>query len=220
MTAGKAIGFGFVPAESRHHFVVTLPRLEDGTVEVVEHFAYDAGSIEQGSPDPAQREPRKKVEIGMSKWQRVAEEVRVEFNRRLRQREFKAGSWKAGDNLLAAHFGKELVLLLWALEDADPSLSQAIYQNWEGLAPEERWWLYTTVNAATGHWQHGRNIGWRKAIRIAFSENPVAGRAARSYEDEREAAALLPTSPQARPKRKGRKKAEQASYPDLFEEEQ
>lgn len=215
MTAGPALGFGFVPADSRHHFVVHLPRLHDGLVEVVEHFAYDAGEIERVAPDPAHREPRKKVEIAMSKWQRVADDVRVEFNRRLRQEELKPGSWKAGDNLLAAHFGKELVLLLWALEDADPSLSQAIYQNWEGLAPEERWWLYTTVNAATGHWRHGRNIGWRKAIRIAFSENPVAGRAARSYDDER-AAALPPTSSQAR--RGARKKSQPSPHPDLFEE--
>jgi len=215
VTAGKAIGFGLVPAESQHHFVVTLPRLEDGLVEVEEHFTLAAVDNVPTQRERAQRAPRKKVEIGLAKWQRVAEAVRVEFNRRLRQRDLKPGSWKAGDNLLAAHFGKELVLLLWALEDADPSLAQAIYQNWEGLAPEERWWLYTTVNAATGDWRHGRDRGWRKAIRIAFSENPVAGRAARSDEDAR-AAAALPTSP--RPRSGGRKKTQPLPQPDLFEQ--
>src|SRR5260370_28220126 len=44
--------------------------------------------------------------------------------------------------------------------------------NWMGLAPEERWWLYTTVNATSGHPEHGRDRGWRKAIKIALAENP------------------------------------------------
>jgi hypothetical protein len=45
--------------------------------------------------------------------------------------------------------------------------------NWTGLAPEERWWLYTTVNATSGHQDHGKDRGWRKAIKIAFAENPT-----------------------------------------------
>ena len=47
-------------------------------------------------------------------------------------------------------------------------------KNWQGLAPEERWWLYTMANAATGHALAGRNKGWRKAIRFALTENPIA----------------------------------------------
>ena len=45
--------------------------------------------------------------------------------------------------------------------------------NWLGLAPEERWWLYTMTNAATGHAIKDRNRGWRKAVRFALTENPV-----------------------------------------------
>ena len=45
--------------------------------------------------------------------------------------------------------------------------------NWLGLVPEERWWLYTMTNAATGHAVNGRNKGWRKAVRFALTENPV-----------------------------------------------
>ena len=54
--------------------------------------------------------------------------------------------------------------------------SREIYplRNWEALAPEERWWLYTMTNAATGHAINGRNRGWRKAVRYALTENPVS----------------------------------------------
>ena len=59
------------------------------------------------------------------------------------------------------------------MEDADPALAQTAINNWLGLAPEERWWLYTMTNAATGHGLKGRNKGWRKAVRFALTENPV-----------------------------------------------
>src|SRR5690606_4423509 len=41
-------------------------------------------------------------------------------------------------------------------------------------APEERWWLFTMTNAATGHAITGRGKGWRRAVRFALTENPVA----------------------------------------------
>jgi hypothetical protein len=59
------------------------------------------------------------------------------------------------------------------VEDADPTLLPNMVANWVGLAPEERWWLYTTINATAGHPEHGRDRGWRKAIKVAFAENPA-----------------------------------------------
>ena len=44
-------------------------------------------------------------------------------------------------------------------------------KNWLGLSPEERWWLFTMTNAATGGLKDKR--GWRKAVRYALTENPV-----------------------------------------------
>jgi hypothetical protein len=41
------------------------------------------------------------------------------------------------------------------------------------LKPEERWWLFTITNAATGHAVNGRGKGWRRALRYALTENPV-----------------------------------------------
>src|SRR6266852_6856445 len=86
----------------------------------------------------------------------------------------KTGRWKAGQTPLSRLFGKELVLLAWAIEDADPSLISVAVKNWLGLAPEEHWWLFTITNAATGHAITGRNKGWRKAVRYALTENPVS----------------------------------------------
>jgi len=65
------------------------------------------------------------------------------------------------------------VLLAWAIEDADPGRVQTAVANWMGLTPEERWWLYTMTNAATGQALSGRNRGWRVAVRYALCENPV-----------------------------------------------
>ena len=84
-----------------------------------------------------------------------------------------SGAWKTGGNSLARLLGKELTLLAWAIEDADPVLIPTALKNWLGLMPEERWWLFTMTNAATGHAVHGRGKGWRKAVRFALTENPV-----------------------------------------------
>ncbi|PSQ99340.1 MAG: hypothetical protein BRD48_04380 [Bacteroidetes bacterium QS_9_68_14] len=53
--------------------------------------------------------------------------------------------------------------------------NSCIRSNWWGLSSEERWWLFTMTNAATGHAQHGRDRGWRVAVRYALTENPLAG---------------------------------------------
>lgn len=185
MAASKdAFGFGFVPAESEHHFVVSIPRNDANDVEITEWFSYgEQERLAAAIVDEAARAPRLKLRISHYKWSLIADDVRVEFNRRLRTAGLKSASWKSGDNFLAAHFGKELVLLLWAIEDADPGLVRVALANWEGLVPEERWWLYTTINATSGHPEHGRGKGWRKAIGIAFTENPVGDRPFRQYED-------------------------------------
>ena len=182
--AGSAsIGFGFRPAESEHHFLVTVPAGNREDVAVAEHLRFDA---EAGHAPPSlgygPADAKLRVVLPRVKWNAIADEVRVEFNRRLKKEGLPAGRWKTGGNPLARLLGKELTLLAWAVEDADPALVPAAVRNWLGLAPEERWWLFTMTAAATGHAVHGRGQGWRKAVRYALSENPVgaagAGRTA------------------------------------------
>jgi hypothetical protein len=168
--------FGFDPAESVHHFWVNIPRGATGEIRISEHFSWDPESGSSEVSLGSQRDGQVRVLLARPKWDAIADEVRAEFNRRLRQVGRKPGSWKAGVNLVRRELGKELVLLAWAIEDADPTLIPTALANWRGLVPEERWWLYTQTAAATGHGLHDRNKGWRRALRYALTENPVLGR--------------------------------------------
>lgn len=168
-------GFGFDPSESGHHFRVTIPVKKDERVYISEHFSADDTrerlelNIALGAEDDKLR-----VILPRLKWDDIAEATQIEFNQRLRQMNLKLGKWKVGATPISRLFGKELVLLAWAIEDADPALIPVAVRNWLGLVPEERWWLFTMTNAATGHAIAGRNKGWRKAVRFALTENPVS----------------------------------------------
>ena len=169
------LGFGFQPAASEHHFVVTVPGRRREEVLIAEHLSFAAdGGYAPASLGMGLQDGKLRVALARLKWDAIADAARVEFNRRLRKHGLPAGRWKRGDVPVARLLGKELILLAWAVEDADPALIPAAIRNWQGLMPEERWWLYTMTAAATGHALHGRGRGWRKAVRYALTENPVS----------------------------------------------
>ena len=172
--SSSALGFGFQPQDSEHHFVVTIPGGVRRDVLIAEHLRFGENSPPP-MPGAGPQDARYRAMLARRKWNAIADDVRVEFNRRLKPRGLPAGRWKRGDNPVMRLLGKELTLLAWAIEDADPALVPVAVKNWLGLAPEERWWLFTMTNAATGHALHGRNKGWRKAVRFALTENPVSG---------------------------------------------
>ena len=169
--------FGFDPAESRHHFVVEIPRGGDASIKISEHLSWDEESGSSAVTTGAAQDGQIRVLLARSKWDAIADEVRSQFNQRLKKMGKKSGNWRAGPNLVRRELGKELVLLAWAIEEADPALIQTALSNWNGLVPEERWWLYTQTAAATGHGINDRGRGWRKAVRYALTENPVHGSA-------------------------------------------
>jgi hypothetical protein len=172
-----ARSFGFKPEDSRHHFQVTIPKGASEPIEISEHLTWSdrsgSSKLSLGEDDDGQI----RVVLARPKWDAIADEVRAEFNRRLKKIGSTAGSWKVGANVLRRELGKELVLLAWAIEEADPGLIPNAVANWQGLVPEERWWLYTQTAAATGHGLRDRGKGWRKAVRFALTENPVGLRA-------------------------------------------
>ncbi|HUY35177.1 MAG TPA: DUF3780 domain-containing protein [Pirellulales bacterium] len=172
-----ARSFGFNPLDSRHHFVVTIPKAATQEVEISEHLTWSerfgSSQVTLGEADDGEI----RVVLARPKWNAIADAARAEFNRRLKKIGAAVGSWKEGKNLLRRELGKELVLLAWAIEDADPGLVPNAIANWQGLVPEERWWLCTQTAAATGHGLRDRNKGWRKAVRFALTENPVGMRA-------------------------------------------
>lgn len=169
--------FGFNPEDSRHHFQLEIHKGANQPIDISEHLMW---SDEFGSTNVTLGEGEDgqiRVSLARPKWDAIADEVRAEFNRRLKRIGGTSGSWKVGKNVLRREFGKELVLLAWAIEDADPGLIPTAIANWQGLVPEERWWLYTQTAAATGHGLRDRGKGWRKAVRFALTENPVGLRA-------------------------------------------
>ncbi|CDF59193.1 DUF3780 domain-containing protein [Thermobrachium celere] len=166
--AKDTIGFGFNPEESEHHFLVIIPRSPNAKVVVYERFAWQHDKDTQVL-DIKRDIP--KVELSKHKWKMIEDTLRTEFNERLKKDKLPVGKWQIGQTPVHRLFGKELVLLAWAIEDCDPSVIPTAIKNWLGLSKEERWWLFTMTNAATGHANDKR--GWRKAIRYALTENPV-----------------------------------------------
>ena len=108
------------------------------------------------------------VRVPIYMWNELAHEVEDEFNARLKEEGRPAGKFGAGMNGLSRLFGKELTVLLWAVENVPKSAAPTALRNWKFLMPEERWWLYTQTAAAPR--------GWKKALGYALAE-----RAAQSY---------------------------------------
>jgi hypothetical protein len=176
------IGFGFDPNESKHHFLVIISKNANAKVLIYERF-------EWGNPDELeklngefslfdapeqkidQRFDRLKCELSRTKWREIEGTLRAEFNQRLKESGQKAGNWKQGQNAIQRLLGKEMTLLCWAIEDCDIRVIPTAIKNWQGLKPEERWWLYTMTNASTG--DSNTKYGWRTAVRYALTENPV-----------------------------------------------
>ena len=169
--------FGFDPGESQHHFLVNIPRGSTQEISISEHFTWSETSGSSAPTLGIKDEGQVRVILARPKWDVLSDEVRAELNQRLKRMGRKAGSWHVGHNLVRRELGKELVLLAWAVEDADPGIIRKAIANWKGLFPEERWWLYTQTAAATGHGVQDRGKGWRKAVRFALTENPVTTRA-------------------------------------------
>jgi len=158
-------GFGVPDTIDPHHVVVTIPRGRDGRVRITEQFGLRAGT--DGLPESIDR-----VELDRGKWSAIAEEVRRHFNERLKEKNLPSSRWVVGDNQVERLLGRELCVLAWAIECASADLVPVALHNWSGLRPEERWWLYTATAAATGTLADG-DVGWRKALRYALTENPT-----------------------------------------------
>ena len=119
-----------------------------------------------------ERGPRRSEisEISGALWHKIIARVVRELSQELNDDERdgkKAPSLKSGNNRLSPLVGRELALLLWALQEegADRQL-EAILHGWRELAREERWWLYAKA-AAPGQ---RTGIGWRRALFHALSE--------------------------------------------------
>ena len=146
--------------ERAHCFVVDIGRNIVGVYEVFSTQRVDPG---------ATRERILRCKIARRKWNTVAGDIAFMFNRRAKEHRMEAGKWHAGENHVERLIGKEMLVLLWAIEADDVSASeiQTAIRNWLGFNPEERWWLCTAASARLGGAEH-RGMGWRGALRVAL----------------------------------------------------
>jgi len=163
----QGLGFGYIPDEAKQHYLVRTSRSPKEKVRVYERFVWDMEKPQESDID----DMNLKVLIDKYKWDLVKDAIQTEFNKTLRMHNTIVGRFKIGDVPVERLLGKEMILLLWAIEDSDPSLIPTAIKNWLGFSREERWWLFTMTNAMTGHADDKK--GWRKAIRYAITENPI-----------------------------------------------
>jgi len=139
-----------------------------------------------------ERGPRRTelVEIAGATWRNINTRVVRELTQDMGETELvgkKAPGLKTGINRLSPLVGRELALLLWALqEEGATDQLEAILHGWRELAREERWWLYAKAAA------HGQQTGtgWRRALFHALS-------------DPAEVHAALPPAEKKSPKKSG-----------------
>src|SRR5438874_8927335 len=135
MTTAPA-SFDCADIYQEHGYLVRLTKGRDPKVQVFEVF---------GRP-PTDREPQwapetvLRCEMPRALWDEVSPEARSEFNRRLKMEGKAAGRWGADETYVQRLFGKELLLLLWAIElpDVKPEEIRVAIRNWLGLKQEER----------------------------------------------------------------------------------
>lgn len=172
------VGLGFTESSIRHGFLIHIPKAAAGEDAV---RIYECRNIDLAQPtahtalSTDDRDPLLRVHIDRNRWLALAPAFWEEANRRLRSSGLPTCKFvrnPAQPVPVHPSLGKELCVLCWAVEDAQPDLIPNALMNWEALAPEERWWLYTMAVATTGQALTHRGLGWRRALRAALADNP------------------------------------------------
>lgn len=190
------IGFGAPVGIDPHCFEVHVPPGNSGEIHIIEQYGVAAGAFGRPTAD--------RCAISRKTWCAIRDDVKRHFNERLKEKNIMPGSWKTGVNKVERLLGQELLVLCWAVEAAEIRLASVAIRNWLALRPEERWWLFAVTAASTGESKH-REIGWRKALRFALTENPVREALARAEPDAQPAPA----------RRKAKRRVEDPSAPCL-----
>lgn len=160
-SSAKTTGFGVPDSIDPHHFVVRIPRGSAGEIEIIERFGISAQTADD--------EEILRCRLSRSAWAGIKEEVTRVLNDRLREKKLKTSRWSAGDNKVERLLGRELCVLAWAVEAAGGDAFATACASWATMKPEERWWLFRMCDNAGGTAQDA-DFGWRKAVRIAFTE--------------------------------------------------
>ena len=146
---------------------------------ITEHRGNDLDHLGARTVDmPSPTDPSLRVLIDRNRWLALAPAFWEEANRRLRANGLPVAKFQKNPGKpVPVHpsLGKELCILCWAVEEASPDDIPNALHNWEALAPEERWWLYTMTVATTGQAMQ-KGLGWRKALRAAHCRQSLRQR--------------------------------------------
>jgi len=156
------VDFGAPDKFGAHLFRVEIPASRNESVVIVEDYGYRGH--EGGIPREEER-----VVLGRPVWSAIADIARREFNDRLKSAKVLTGRWHTGTNLVDRLLGKELCVLAWAAETANPEQLPIICSKWAALRPEERWWLFAMTVAEAGLPEDSQR-GWRRALFLALSD--------------------------------------------------
>ena len=166
----------------QEHFVVMVPRDPGLPVSISQHWRWsDSESLRAEGPWHGQdrlatrhTDHSVRALLSQEQWQAIAAPVIQAWGARLKQQGKRAARWRRGATLLSRNLGRELVVLAWGIELADPALIPVALNNWAGLLPVERRWLYAMVAKSPGAATFlGRGRAWRRAIEAVLTENPV-----------------------------------------------
>lgn len=105
-------------------------------------------------------------------WKMISKQTAEELARGMDKREKNGQALKFvnGENVLSPLPGRELAVLFWALlEDDTKKYTREIYQGWQSLAREERWWLYAKASSPG----QKKGMGWRRALYFALGGPPA-----------------------------------------------
>ncbi len=156
------VDFGAPGKFGAHIFRVEIPSSRHESVVIVEDYGYrgQEGGI-----------PREEARVVLTRpvWSAIADIARREFNDRLKVAKVLTGRWHTGTNLVDRLLGKELCVLAWAAETANPEQLPIIGSKWAALRPEERWWLFSMTVAEAGLPEDTQR-GWRRALFLALSD--------------------------------------------------
>ncbi len=166
-----------MPEEARHGFLIDIPKGSGDADQIciTEHRGSDLDHLGvKVAKTLSPNDPSLRVILDRARWLTLAPVFWEEANRRLRANGLPVGKFQKNPiKPVPVHpsLGKELCILCWAVEDAPQDDIPNALRNWEALAPEERWWLYTMTIATTGQALQ-KGLGWRKALRAAIADNP------------------------------------------------
>jgi len=158
----NTLGFGFNPDETEHHFYMVITPDE---VEVYERFYWEDGEQVKDLQD---KNLILKMEKG--KFNKVKSTLKKYMNEEMVKRGDKKGDLKDGAFPIERLLGKEIMVLLWGIEEINTSLIDAAVKSWAGFSNMDLWWIFTRTNAANGYYKN--RMGWRKSIKYMLTEDP------------------------------------------------